>query len=113
MPRRRDQQLLREVGQRVAQARRDRGWSQEQLSEAIDIQPTTLSRLETGDRAMSLSTLSRMAEAIGVGLGDLLDVERDLPTVEHSPEHAELLRGFDRLPKGRRELVLKLVAELA
>jgi len=113
MPRSRDQVLLREVGQRVAHARRDRGWSQEQLAEAIDIQPTTLSRLETGDRAISLSTLNRMAEAIGVGLGDLLDVDRDLPAIEHSPEHAELLRGFEKLPKSRKELVLKLVAELA
>ena len=113
MPRSRDQVLLREVGQRVAQARRDRGWSQEQLAEAIDIQPTTLSRLETADRAISLSTLGRIAEALGVGLGDLLDVKRELPAVDHTPEHAELLRLFDKLPKSRRDLVLKLVAELA
>ena len=113
MPRNRDQELLREVGQRVSRARRDRGWSQEQLAEAIDIQPTTLSRLETGDRAISLSTLGRVAEALGVGLGDLLDVKRDLPTIEHGPEHAELLRGFDALSAGRRELVLRLVRELA
>jgi len=113
MPRRRDQQLLREVGQRVSRARRDRGWSQEQLAEAIDIQPTTLSRLETGDRAVSLSTLGRMAEALDVGLGDLLDVQRDIAAPEHPPETAELVRLFGGLDRGKRDLVLRLARELA
>ena len=45
-----------------------------------------------------------------VGLGDLLNIERDLP--EPEPEEAELLRGFDRLSPARRDLLLKLVREL-
>ena len=99
MPRNRDQQLLRDVGQRVSRARRDRGWSQELLAEAIGIQPTTLSRLETGDRAVSLSTLGRIAEALGVGLGDLLDVERDLPTIDHGPDTPNFCGASTRSPQ--------------
>jgi len=34
-----------------------------------------------------------MAKALEVGLGDLIDVERELPAIEHGPEEAELLRG--------------------
>ena len=113
MPRRRDEQLLRDVGRRVAEARAKRGFTQEQLAEAIGIQPVTMSRWETGDRALSITTLANIADALGVGLGDLLDVERDLPGVEHGPEQAELLRGFDKLTPNRRELVLRLLRELA
>ena len=112
MPRRRDQGLLQEVGRRIVQARKDRGWSQEQLAESLEVEPTTLSRLETGHRAVSVSTLGRMAAALEVSLGDLLDVERELPATEHGPEQAELLRGFDKLEAGRRDLVLRLVREL-
>lgn len=112
MPRRRDQQLLRTVGQRVAEARRARGFTQERLAETIGIEPVTLSRLETGDRALSLSTLGRIAEALELGLGELLGVERDLPEPEHGPEEAELLRCFGDLSATRRDLVLRLAREL-
>jgi transcriptional regulator with XRE-family HTH domain len=113
MPRTRDQELLRDVGRRVAAARVDRGYTQERLAEVVGIEPVTLSRWETGHRALSLSTLAAIAEALDVGLGDLLDVARDIPAPEHGPEELELLRGFASLPDARRDLVLRIVRELA
>ena len=113
MPKRRDQELLRAVGQRVARMRRDGGFTQEQLAEAIEIQPVTLSRLETGDRALSLSTLARISEALNVGLGDLLDVERDVPARDVPPEEAEVVRLFRTLPPGQKDVVLRLLRDLS
>ena len=113
MPRRRDQELLQDVGRRVGQARRDRGWTQESLSEAIGIEAVTLSRLETGDRALSLTMLSKIADVLGIGLGDLLDAERDLPVADTTPEEAELHRLFGSLSATGRDLVLRLARELA
>ena len=113
MPKRRDQGLLRKVGQRVAVARRDRGWTQEQLAEAVGIEPVTLSRWETGDRALSLSTLHAISEALGVGLGDLLDVARDIPASEHAPDETELLRLYRGLPSGQKDIVLRLARDLS
>ena len=114
MPRSRDRELLRAVGRRVGQARRDRGFTQETLSEAIGIEPVSLSRLETGDRALSLSTLGSISQALGVPLGDLLDHARDLPEPpETTPEHAELLRLFEQVTPQRRGLLLSLARELA
>ena len=113
MPRQRDQQLVRDVGRRVANARKDRGWTQEQLSEAIGIESVTLSRLETGDRALSLSTLSSIAGVLGIPVGDLLDVERDLPAPQHNPEEAELLRLFAKLSVSQKDVFIRLARELA
>jgi transcriptional regulator with XRE-family HTH domain len=62
MPRQRDQELITGIGRRVAQARRDRGFTQEALAEAVGIEAVTLSRLETGDRALSLSTLASISK---------------------------------------------------
>lgn len=112
MPRRRDHELLQEVGSRVGQARRDRGWTQEALAEAIGIEPVTLSRLETGDRALSLTMLAKSAAVLGIGLGDLLDVQRQLPVATGTPEEAELARLFAGLSPSGRDLVLRLVREL-
>ena len=58
MPRNRDQELLRQIGRRVGQIRADRGLTQEVLAEAVGLEPVTVSRWETGDRALSVSTLA-------------------------------------------------------
>ncbi|GMV42250.1 MAG: hypothetical protein AMXMBFR64_39660 [Myxococcales bacterium] len=108
----RDHELLRAIGQRVGRARSERGWTQERLAEATEMDPVTVSRWESGQRALSLSTLARIADVLGVGLGDLLDVGRELPTPEHSAEELELLRGFAALTTTRRDLVIRLVREL-
>lgn len=113
MPKSRDQDLIRAVGRRLASARRARGYTQEALAEALGIEPVTLSRLETGDRAVSLSTLGRVAEVLHVALGDLVDESQPLPEPEHGPEEAELLRLFGSLSPDRRTLMLKLARELA
>jgi len=113
MPRRRDEELIRDIGRRIATLRQQRGYTQERLAERIGIEPVTLSRLETGHRAVSITSASRMAEALGVGLGDLLDVQRPLPESEQPPEAAELVREFTGLSAPRRELGRRLVRELA
>ena len=113
MPRRRDEGMLREVGRRVGQVRRDRGWTQEALAEAVGIEPVTLSRLETGDRALSLTMLAEIAEILGVGLGDVVDVARPTPTTDIAPEHAELLRLFGALAPSAKDVVLRMVRELS
>ena len=112
MPRHRDADLVKAIGQRVAEARRDRGFTQEQLSEVIGIEPVTLSRLETGHRALSLTTLSRIAAALELALGELLDTGRGLPQSEFAPEEHELLRTFRAMSTGSQEALLRVAREL-
>lgn len=113
MPRHRDQELLQAIGRRVAEVRKDRGWTQATLAEAVGIEPITLSRQETGQRAMSLSTLSVLAGALEVGLGDLLDVERSLPPTDRLPGETEMLQLFRGLDAERRDLLLRLAKDVA
>ena len=78
----------------------------------MGIEPVSLSRLETGHRALSLSPLGQLSKALQAGLGDLLDPNRDVPEA-HSPQEAELVRVFNSLSRSRRNLVIRLVRELA
>lgn len=113
MPRQRNEELLRMVGARLQQLRKRRGWTQEALAEAIDIQPVTLSRYETGDRPLSLTVLARASGALDVGLGDLLDVSRDAPEPDSSIEELELLRLWHGLDAERQDLALRLLREVS
>ena len=56
--------------------------------------------------------LAKIADVLKVGLGDLLDTDRDLAVPDRTPDEAELLRLFEQLKPSSRELVLRLAREL-
>jgi Zn-dependent peptidase ImmA (M78 family)/DNA-binding XRE family transcriptional regulator len=52
------------MGQRIAEARRRSGLTQEQLAEAISLDRSSLAKVETGSRRVSALELARIAEAL-------------------------------------------------
>jgi transcriptional regulator with XRE-family HTH domain len=65
--------LRRSFGAAVREARKAKGWSQEQLAAAAGLDRTYVSGLERGVRNPSLSTQERLAEALAVALHDLVE----------------------------------------
>jgi len=61
------------VAARVRQARKRADFTLEQLAQKIGVETTTLSRYERGLRALNLEMLERVAKALGVSIGSLLD----------------------------------------
>jgi Zn-dependent peptidase ImmA (M78 family)/transcriptional regulator with XRE-family HTH domain len=61
-----------ELGERVADARRRRGWTQGELAARVGLTQTSVSRIETGVRAVSSLELAELAEVLGVSVLDLL-----------------------------------------
>jgi transcriptional regulator with XRE-family HTH domain len=53
--------------------RKAAGLSQEQLASRSGMHPTEISRLERATREPRLGTITRLAKALGVGAGTLLD----------------------------------------
>ena len=48
------------------------GWSLDELSARADLCPSTISRIETGKRTISLDVLVPLARALGVGVDELV-----------------------------------------
>ncbi len=66
-------------GAAVRERRIAAGLSQEALAERTQVQRTYVVDLEGGRRNLTLRTIARFADALGVSLGDLLaDVDRQL-----------------------------------
>lgn len=65
------------VRTRLRSLRNALGLSLEELGARADISPSTISRIETGKRTISLDVLLPLANALQVGLDTLLDVHRD------------------------------------
>lgn len=93
------------IRQRIRALRLARGWSLEVLSRACYLSPSTLSRLETGDRRMALDQLVPIARALEVTLDELVSSEEDedvviRPQPAHRPDVTSWLLSRDRAAAG-------------
>jgi HTH-type transcriptional regulator / antitoxin HipB len=61
-------QLAHELGRQIRRAREAHGWSQTELAGRAGLRQHAVSRLEAGDVVPTLTTLERIAEALGTGL---------------------------------------------
>lgn len=102
-------QVERLIGKRIAALRKEKGFTQAQLAESIDVVLETISRLERGVSIPSISTLEDMAEALGIPLKDIFDFH--IATKKQSPAEKEIARVVALL-KNRKADEIKLAHTL-
>ena len=61
------------VGERIRKARKDSGLTQNQLAARLSISYVNISQLERGERSPSVDTLQKIADALDIPVGELLD----------------------------------------
>lgn len=84
------------LGQRVRELRKVKGFSQDQLSEKISIDPKHLSRIELGKSFPYMETLEAIATALEVEIKDLFDFT-------HLSKEAASIEGINRMLHGANE----------
>ncbi|HVU02301.1 MAG TPA: helix-turn-helix transcriptional regulator [Polyangiaceae bacterium] len=84
-----DRQLLRAVGRRIAELRRQSGETQEEFSERYGATAKFIRLVEAGGENLTLITLGKFAKALRVSVAELL-----LP-----PETTRVAKGR---PRGRK-----------
>lgn len=62
----------REFGRRLQEARKARGWTQQQAANQLGVARTTLTAIEKGERRIQPSELIQLAAAYGRSIGELL-----------------------------------------
>ena len=60
------------IGQRIKDARKRQGWTQERLSEEIDVTTVYISRVERGTSQINLKRLAQISRALGTSLEYLI-----------------------------------------
>lgn len=65
--------IRRRVGLAVQRHRKARGWSQEELADQAGLHRTYVSGVERGIRNPTVTVLEKLAGALGVKLGQLVD----------------------------------------
>lgn len=73
------------IGKRIRKLRKEMGKTQEQIAEKADMTPVHYSHIETGNTKASLSSFIKIANALEVGVDDLL--ADNLQHVKHVSLH--------------------------
>jgi transcriptional regulator with XRE-family HTH domain len=71
VPKRADGAISRQLGKRIRQLRKAKGWSQEHLAEQAGMHRTYMWGIEQGLRNPSLRHLARVAEALNTSIAEL------------------------------------------
>jgi len=74
--------LQRSLGRRIRELRTRHGWTQEQFAEFCGLHRTYMGHVERGEKNVSLSTVARVANALGVRISALFGHSQDIPTPE-------------------------------
>jgi transcriptional regulator with XRE-family HTH domain len=108
--------LQRSLGRRIRELRSKNGWTQEQFAEFCGLHRTYLGHVERGEKNVSLSTVLRVANALGVRTSSLLggsEKGRAAPDLKHlrppmtGPSigrHPEVHRLLEELQAQRKAL---------
>lgn len=88
------------AGYKIAEARRAKGWSQQQLAEKMDTTQQQIARWETGKRDPKAGVLVQMSALLGVTVSYLLGVDSDSGYVEAVPARSYSLPVVGRIAAG-------------
>ncbi len=72
------------TGSFIAELRKEKGLTQQQLADQLNLSNKTISKWESGNGSPDLSNLTLLADALGVTVDELLRGERRAPTKETS-----------------------------
>ena len=80
--------IKKELGEKIKRVRKNKGITQEQLAEMIDISPRSLSNIEVGGCFVKSETLEKIIEALNITTEELF-------ANEHIKSNIELLKEID------------------
>ncbi len=61
-----------QLGKKIRELRRERGWRQIDLAAHAELSKTHVNELERGKREVGLNALERLAEALDIKISDLM-----------------------------------------
>jgi len=100
------------IGERIRAARKNKGWSQERLSEEVDVAAVYISRIERGEQ-VNLNRLAQISRVLGVQMESLIFgivkeaenyLDRDLYAIliNCTPEKQKLIYNIAKIVSGAK-----------
>ena len=94
------------LGERIREERRKLGLTQAQLAEAVDISDTYMGAIERGERSLTLDTLVRLVNRLGVTVDYLL---ADSVTDSDANIMDQFKQLIDNQPMDRKQMAINVL----
>jgi len=105
--------FLKELGRRIAHARKHEGLTQAQLAEKLGVSQQVVADYENGSRHIQAWRLVCVAEALGIGVEELLGTGKRMPGKRGpTPKIQKQLEAIAGLPKEKRRFVEEVLANI-
>ena len=105
--------MVKDIGNRIAEIRKQRGLNQDELAELATLSRISIARYETGKIEPGAQALGRIAAALEVSTDTLLGRTSDTvkkKNIEPKTVEARIIsNGIDRMPPDKREVALNLL----
>jgi transcriptional regulator with XRE-family HTH domain len=102
-----------EMGVRIRDIRRERGWTQDQLASAVGVSRSAVAQWETGRAGQVTTNLHRIAEVLEVGVEYIMyGDQKRTPTEARLGDELALLRMYRECSAEDRQLLLRTARRL-
>ncbi|MCK6511910.1 helix-turn-helix transcriptional regulator [Myxococcota bacterium] len=98
-----------EIGTRIRELRKRRGWTIQDLADKVDLTKGSISNIERGIKQPSLDTLAKIAEVFSISPGLLLDLQIE---VARLVEISHVLEKARTLTDEKLDLLVRLAENL-
>lgn len=105
-----DERFFKELGARVAQARKDQELTQQQLAEQLGIAQQTLAHYEVGRLRIPASMLPTLAQMLGLTTEELLGQSaKPVGKRGPAPRLQQQIERIGQLPKAKQRFVMEML----
>jgi transcriptional regulator with XRE-family HTH domain len=102
------------IGARIRAARREKGWTQDALAEAVRVSRSAVAQWETDRAGQVTGNLTRIAAALGTNVEWLMHgIEKRAPLEAASGDELAILRLYRECGAEDRQFLLRMARRLA
>ena len=103
-----------QIGARIKEIRQERGWTQDQLAQAVGVSRSAVAQWETGRAGQITGNLTRIAATLDIGVEYLMyGSDKRGPTEVRQGDELALLRMYRECAPEDRQTILRLARRLA
>ncbi|OGS69813.1 MAG: transcriptional regulator [Flavobacteria bacterium RIFCSPLOWO2_12_FULL_35_11] len=102
---------MKHIGKIIKKIREDKGLTQQQIAELIHMHRSNYSRVETGERDLSIEAINKIAKYFGMSIDELINFNGKVPnevTVEDK-SLLEQMKLMQELDPEEKNIVFKMI----
>jgi transcriptional regulator with XRE-family HTH domain len=104
-----DEDIRKAFGLRLKELRKQKGWTQKELANQIDIRFAQLNKYECGMHVPPIEKLIQLSDILGVTLDYLITGNRDQIQPLHNMRLIERLQELESFDSDDQEAIIKLI----